>query len=365
MRFRKILVLILTTTLSLSPMTALAEPELIGIRGANISDTELVALLNAIRRSTPYADRVIRGLPDQSERNMLLSLFQMAQQDFLTETPEKAREKFETVVSIAHQTDWSIGERKAIMTSYFRLAQISQSDGERYSWLRQAARFDTEITIDKTLFPPPLVSDYEKVRKEELHASTLWDVSSFKKDFIFIKVNGRTYDLSKGSSIRLMNGEQRIHLISNRYQNMVRVMTPEQILTLVSSGVPLALGECSTPAVTDSLRRHRTIVVYARNCVFEIQNGNAKKLELGEEPRVTSAKSTPALQLRELPTHSYPVLSQNSALENMLSKPQVNEPATMNWWSVGLVAAGIAVIYTIVKSQQSNSGGGGKTPTHD
>lgn len=362
MKFRKTLALILTITLTLSPMAESAESELIGVRGANVSDTELLAFLSAVRRSTSYADRIIRSLPDQSERNMLFSLFQTAQQDFLTETPEKARQKFETVISIAHQTDWSLAERKAIMTSYFRLAQISQSDSERYSWLRQAARFDTEIAIDKTLFPPPLVNDYEKIRKEELLASTLWDVGSFKKDFVFIKINGRTYDLSKGSSLRLMNGEQRIHLISNRYQNMVRVMTPTQILTLVSSGVPLVLGECSTPSVTDSLRKHRAIVVYARNCVFEIQNGSAKKLEFGEESRAANTKPISSLHLQP---HSYSAPPQSDALEKTLSRPQLSKPAAMNWWSVGLAAAGIAVIYAIVKSQQGNQGGGGKTPTHD
>lgn len=336
--------------LVLNPPYAHAADNLrIGLRNQDLNDIELDSLAHALPKLQRLSQWALSESPTPSERETLLLLFQQAQQSYLEETPDKAREKFETVVSLSRKSDWSVGERRAIHASYFRLAQIARSDSEAQKHLHEAAVFDPEIAADKKIFPPPLVTSYEKILKEELKQATIWKVSGFKKDFSHIRVNGRTFDLSKGSQIVLLRGVHRLHLISNRFRDMIREMSSEQILTLVPTGIPLLEGTCENPKLSGGTPHMSYIGFYSRDCAIAFQDGSFKKVALKKsmEP--------------DIYTQAAPV----NGFDQTLKQQTGVSPPKVNWMTVGLVAVGVAVVYALVKSQQDKNASGSPSPTHD
>jgi hypothetical protein len=324
-------------------------------RSVEISDVELEAITKAAKRTKSYSSKTLDSSPTKSEQEELLGHFQQAQRLFLNDDASKSSEKYELIVSLSKKTDWSLGERQIIVNSYLRLAQLSPTEPQQKAWVREAVRFDNDIKPDKSLYPPPLRKMWDQILKEEEPFVRVWNVNEFKRDFTSIKINGKSYDLTKGSTIKLFPGTLRVHLISNRFKDIVRIMTAKQIMTLVPDGVQILAGECQHPLPPNIPDSSPILTIYGRDCIYEYSSSGFQRVSL-------SQISTMKTSREEKPSFDWTPPKNN--LESSLREPPSESTTQVPWLTIGLITAGAAVVYAIVKSQEKPSDQGLR-PTHE
>ena len=96
----------------------------------------------------------------------LLSELKLGQFHFLGGNLEESRKHFLKMVELQHKADWGLKERGSIHYALMRLSQLEKDEKKRQSWLRQAIAFDYDKRPDPRLFPPPVIENYQKLRKK-------------------------------------------------------------------------------------------------------------------------------------------------------------------------------------------------------
>jgi len=150
--------------------------------------------------------------PPAKSKN-LLRLFYRAQQVFFKGSLSEAARSFELVVNQAYESHWKAAERKLIVRSFFRLAQIQRD--QQSNWISKAIAFDSQLSPDPNLFRPQIISMWKRFKKEL--PVFLWTFPA--KVFLFDKMlfNGKLFNLSEAQSLELAPGHCRITLLSSAY----------------------------------------------------------------------------------------------------------------------------------------------------
>lgn len=124
--------------------------------------TRALCALALIFHSTAFAAKDL----DQAAR--LRTLIKEAQKAWDEAAVAQAQMKFKEVAQLTHERAWSPAEREAIFFAHIRLAQTSETFEERDDWLEIASLNFPDIEIDKEVFPPHLVSSYNRIKRRLL-----------------------------------------------------------------------------------------------------------------------------------------------------------------------------------------------------
>ncbi len=263
--------------------------------------------------------------PGSDSDQMLKSKLERAQRAWLSGDLETARSHFRAITELAMKADWRNDQREVIQAAFLRMAQSSESSTERGGWLESALRLYGDLAPDATIFPPPLLNEFEATKKR-LPTVTIELADAFS-DFRYLLIDGRRVDLASENHVELTTGLHRLTALSDSHESVTEFMTAAQLRVLRLSPPPLTEGLCERAKLR------------SRNALpsgVELFAGSGCKQGLTsilDEARLVTAAP--------------------------LSMPASVEPRDRTWLYVigGAVLAGAA--YAIANHQQQSSG-----PTH-
>jgi hypothetical protein len=181
---------------------------------------------------------------ETAEVEHLSRLLERAQSAWLNEPQTTSKSLLKQITARALDHDWRDSEREAIHYAYFRLAQLATHDAERDENLKLAIAFDFEFSPDATLFPPPLIARFQKLKAELLAAAHLVKLSRIFPNHQIVRINGRkftTLDLD----VPILEGRFRISAFSDEYPAFHATLTRSQLSELVLRQAPVAPGRCN------------------------------------------------------------------------------------------------------------------------
>jgi len=234
-----------------------------------------------------------------------------AQYSFLNSSLEKAQEKFSEISEKKWNCDWSELDRKAIVFTLFRLAQLTQLPSMQMNYLAEAINFDDSILPDKQVFPPPLVKLYHDTKKKMEVKEVL--LPNFAQKYTALLKNGKFHSLAN-LSFKTYSLRSRITFVSDSYKAETMIILPEELQKTSLTPVPLVDGDCKNMKASSELSSLDDYkVFFSADCVVSSNN--------------------PILQAQGLP--GIPTLE--------TSVPRKKTWVERNWVWLGIAVAGAAI----------------------
>lgn len=200
---------------------------------------------------------------DKDLSNRLYEKLRLAQFEFINGDLNEAKQKFADLITHQHQTDWELKEQEAIQYALFRMAHLERNKELRRSWLQKAATFNPNIKMNKKLFPPPLVKEYQGIVKQQ--KQNVWPLPENADQFDKILVNGIAFS-AKSGFIKTINGIKRISFLSNKYLPFHYVVSIDQLEKVKLPIRPIAQGPCNQPTFDTSLPETNVFKLFTENC---------------------------------------------------------------------------------------------------
>ena len=141
------------------------------------------------------------------------SKLKLAQFEFLEGSLKTSFELFQEIYEMRFLHNWKIKQREIIHYSILRTAQLTKNNDESDLYIKQAILFDSSLTINSDLFPPPMVRKFNLIKSNL--KTKVWPLHSSALDFEKLLVNGKETQINSGF-IRLKDGKYRFELISNK-----------------------------------------------------------------------------------------------------------------------------------------------------
>lgn len=192
------------------------------------------------------SDFLDHARPGDDEDSILRQKLDRAQRAWLGGRIEEARSEFRGLSELALKADWKAQERDVIQTSLLRLAQIAESSSERSSWLESAARLYADVEPNTSLFPPPLLNEYQATLKRLESGATDVDLRDEFPDFRYVLIDGRKFEIALQPRARILSGTHRFTGYSDSHEAVTEFMTAAQLRVMRLSPPPLTEGLCST-----------------------------------------------------------------------------------------------------------------------
>ncbi len=327
--------------------TARAEP-LVLLQANDLSNEEFKAVLEANPEYQSFTDYWPKRIEVHPMTEELKHSFLHAQQTFLQSEIASMKPEWEKVFSFAYKNDWAMNYREMIQTAGLRVAQLSTSPAETDEWLTYVAQFDENLQPNKSLFPPPLLQRYEKIR-HHLPRMTF----SFRSDIGFEKVliNGSAHRIVFGRPLTLPQTTVRATFVSSKYLPVTRVLPVHELKLFKPAQQILVGGDCEAPALNLSqglsVNMNDLGMVYSRKCITPVRRAQTQDsaISLPNKNFFASNPSSTGIE------NTYSLNAQDK-----MAKPAFYKRP---WFWVGAVAIAGAIAYSVQQRDNSTS-----SPTH-
>ena len=222
-----------------------------------------------------YSHFQLQEIKKQSESVKSLSfLLEQAQRSFLKGHLKQAGDYFRSIVEQAYDNDWNKEIKDMIFYSYLRLAQIEWKDNPNH-FLYSALIFAPSFKPDESLFPPPLIRKFNKIKnKQPLLKIKLGRIFPFHETIL---INGKSFSKK---SISLPYGNYRVTALSSSHQPWSQKISLSDLAQKRIVTPPWAGGNCNNPSVSKKIKKEN--ILYPQFCRW---NPN---LKLVKEEKVTS-----------------------------------------------------------------------------
>lgn len=204
-------------------------------------------------------------------------LLKKAQFEFLKGSLDQARILFEKVCQLQHEKIWSKKSRKKIHYAFFRWAQLTPQQNEKEDILKEALMFDDQLSPNSSLFPPPLVETYYRIKKG--NPMQVWALPENSEKFDQILINGAALTERSGF-IRKTKGLRKVTFLSNKYQVFDVQTTMENLESLKVSLTPLASEDCNTPGLPKNNGSNPSFELYDPLCQSHGKNLASQSLSV-------------------------------------------------------------------------------------
>ena len=191
---------------------------------------------------SPVQDYVNRH-PLSANREQLSSLFAQAQHDFLAKSELESRERYKAVINLLGMDDWTKSEREIFLQCYLRLAQLESDNSARDRWLKQSLALGSELDIDASLYPPPLLQRRKELATypqmlalSRLHLSAEW---------ARILINGQPCG-KKDCGLWPKDVRLRVTVLSNQWLPQSRTIEARRFAEYQPEAIPWVEGACNT-----------------------------------------------------------------------------------------------------------------------
>ena len=262
------------------------------IRAPGASFTEFFAYSNTESLKT-YAEHQMDQILKSPRPAILKSLLEKSQRDFLSPEPLEAKKHYKKIISLIHSFDWTQPERKIILYALFRMAQLEQNLQKQKLFLQEALVFGRNLKIDSSLFPPPIMHNYSKLKKSAGY--TLVDLKKIFPLHEIILINGQRHSFKE--KLKLAYGVYRISALSSSHKSWTEVVSLSRLMAQKIKTPALLAKKSSCEKArfqNPDLKKHQ--VLFPNFCVFketlaENELVNLKiQNSLAEEPLLPAEK---------------------------------------------------------------------------
>lgn len=200
-----------------------------------------------------------------------------AQYHFLNSSLDKSIGLFKTIADNKWSCDWKDDERQVITFALFRLAQLSSNEMDQIQHLTDAINFDDSITPDESLFPPPVVNLYKKLKRQLVKKS--FTLPAFSKNYSYVLRNGRFISLSQ-PVLETYSLRARYTFISDAYKPETLVVTAEDLMSRNMEPQPWVQGDCKSPRLSEELVdiQQEVKVFFSADCVSTVGSASPNSL---------------------------------------------------------------------------------------
>ena len=220
----------------------------------------------------------------ENEKRDILSLLNQAQESFLKDHLKRASEYFHEITKKAYKRDWDDEVQKIIFYSFLRQAQIESHGSLGEAFLHSAVLFAPHLSPDATLFPPPLVSKWNQLKKT-LPSAYL----SFHNIFPFhevILINGQPFDLYKKH--QLPYGQYRVTALSSSHKKWSKVISLSKLIQKRIVTAVWIQGSCKNPVVSKQFRNSQ--ILFPDFCLWNGAVANYEKAPPPLKPQILEEK---------------------------------------------------------------------------
>ena len=333
------------------------------IQAAEASREEYLGFLQANGR-TPLSEWLDQeaARAETSDVEHLSRLVERAQSAWLNEPQATAKSLLKQITTRALDHDWRDSEREAIHYAYFRLAQLATLDAERDENLKLAIAFDFEFNPDSTLFPPPLIARFKKLKAELLTTAHRVKLNRIFTNHQIVRINGRKFT-ALDVDVPILEGRFRISAFSDQYPAFHATLTRTQFSELVLRQAPVASGKCQNEMTSLAEARPPlnkidlsglgglglAEVFYNPNCVKPVGENAAPKSQ-GPDPLVSLMQ--PFRQSQDAMPAGWPTAPES----------QSTSVSRQTWLWVGATALATSVAYFVYREQERRSRENSPTP---
>ena len=290
-----------------SPLPAAVRGIVVTIPGVSAADSKAFALK---QDKLLLSDHLENSRPGAEHDQMLRQKLERAQRAWLGGDMETARSEFRSLTELSLKADWRNVQREALQAAYLRLAQSSESGTEREGWLETAARLYDDLSPNSSLFPPPLLNEYEAARKRSAAASVEIDLRDLFPDFRYVLIDGRKVEVLIESRVRVASGLHRITALSDSHEAVTEFLTGAQMRVLRLSPPALTEGRCDEASLRSrtELPNAVDVEIYSgAGCPAKLANllSSSRFLSGSEASSVSRETPLPSLPQASSPNHTW------------------------------------------------------------
>ena len=188
----------LLSLLFLQSQTAIAQNK-IWLRGYDTSLEDFHVFLKSSSRLS-YAEFQLASMRKQAQELQLKEKLISAQKLYLNGKKQKAMKFFNQITKEAYSANWSEEDHRIITYAFLRSAQIQEEEDKAQAFLILARNFYGQALLKDTysdfdLFPPPLMSQLEKI--QEINPILSPDWKTLFPDHEILLINGQRVDKDK------------------------------------------------------------------------------------------------------------------------------------------------------------------------
>jgi hypothetical protein len=236
--------ILLSVSLSISvSLSAFAAYETPLTRSPFLSEVEFRAFLLSEPDYKAASLEILKNRPIKESAQLVRERYEAAERAFISADVINSHQTYLEVSEMAMSDDWSAAQRAMIFHSFLRAAQTASTLETRRELLQKAVRFSANEKIDKKLFPPPLVEEFDFIKSQEQMTPVVLPKSF--KSYSYAILNGEVSEL-KSYMLRVPAGEFRLTLISDHLAPVTRVMSANELKSWQPKSDSLVAGGCDT-----------------------------------------------------------------------------------------------------------------------
>ena len=181
-----------------------------------------------------------------------------AQHFYLDGKKERAKKIFNQIIRLAYSADWNKEERRIIMYSFFRSAQLEEEEEKKQAFLILAGSFSIipispRVYSDFSLFPPPLMEKLNQIQMKNNFLSINWNRIFPNHEIILL--NGKR--IEKNKEIELPQALYRVTALSSSHQAWSQKISLSKLLFKEIKTEKLTLGSCKSLKLIPKLEKQR------------------------------------------------------------------------------------------------------------
>ncbi|RYZ79349.1 MAG: hypothetical protein EOP06_27380 [Proteobacteria bacterium] len=243
MKMNEVMALVASALISLTLASAQAASPVVAVPGVSLAEIKAYA---TSRDRLPLSEYLEAARPGSDRERELKTRFQRAQKFWLSGDTDEARAEFRGLTELSLKADWKTPQREVLQAAHLRLAQTSASGTEKNSWLESAVRYFGDLPPDLSLFPPPLIEDFNETKHRLLDGAVEFEAWEVFPDSRFVIVDGRKISTTDRRAIPLAAGLHRVTALSDTHVAITEFLTVNQLRLFRASPAALIEGSCAT-----------------------------------------------------------------------------------------------------------------------
>jgi len=224
---------------------ALAWPQEIVFQGPAAPNVEYQAHLAAHADLTTPTQALLKNRVSTSDRESLVAEFAAAQKAFLSGETDDARKKIEALLAKLPAEDWHAQDREIFLKAALRRAQLAAHESEVEPWLKWALAAGHDLPVDRTLFPPPLVAHFLRLKNSIPYIDP--HPPGIGADWSAVLINGKICTAESCARVPSLDIPVRVTWLSDKWQPQSFAIPVDKLPRRTVPNIAWVSGTCEEP----------------------------------------------------------------------------------------------------------------------
>ena len=271
------------------PLFLMAQEKTVWVKSVYTPLQEFLAWTeNSKPQAISYANYLLKQKREFAKNFQLKQKLLTAQELYLLGEEERAIKSFKQISNLAYQADWDKEDRRILIYSFLRMAQLKDDPENKKALLLLtsdffASKINKENYSDYNLFPPPLMEKLQTIQKKKNNLSINWN--KIFPDHEFILLNGKK--IEKNKILSLPQAIYKITALSSSHTAWSKNISLSELVRLTIKTQSLTRGSCRNQEILMSAPIKNIKLAPISHCPkLDILNASP---QIGQELTVSSS----------------------------------------------------------------------------